>query len=188
MTEEKNNQAIEPEQEAPDAEQAEETTPETQAGQPEKTAQQPEPDPVETLQKELDETKDRLMRTLAEYDNFRKRTQKERENLYPEAEAGILVKFLPFMDNFERAMQSPCADPDFKKGMEMIYQSFGEIFKSLGVEPVGQEGEPFDPNRHNAVMHEENPDLGENVVSMVLQQGWKRGEKILRYAMVKTAN
>jgi len=161
----------------------EETTPETQAGQPEE-----QPDPVALLQEELDETKDRLMRTLAEYDNFRKRTQKEREGLYPEAEAGVLTRFLPFMDNFERAMQAECADPDFKKGMEMIYQSFTEIFASMGVEPVGQEGEAFDPNLHNAVMHEENPDLGENVVSMVLQKGWKRGEKILRYAMVKTAN
>ena len=161
----------------------EETTPETQAGQPEE-----QPDPVALLQKELDETKDRLMRTLAEYDNFRKRTQKEREGLYPEAEAGVLTRFLPFMDNFERAMQAECADPDFKKGMEMIYQSFAEIFASMGVEPIGQEGEAFDPNLHNAVMHEENPDLGENVVSMVLQKGWKRGEKILRYAMVKTAN
>ena len=149
---------------------------------------EPQPDPVAELQKELDETKDRLMRTLAEYDNFRKRTQKEREALYPEAEAGILAKFLPFMDNFERAMQAPCADPDFKKGMDMIYQSFNEIFQSMGVEPIGEEGEAFDPNLHNAVMHEDNPDLGENVVSMVLQKGWKRGEKILRYAMVKTAN
>ena len=173
---------------------AETQQPETEAAveqEVEATAEpqaEPQPDPMVELQKELDETKDRLMRTLAEYDNFRKRTQKEREALYPEAEAGILAKFLPFMDNFERAMQAPCADPDFKKGMDMIYQSFNEIFQSMGVEPIGQEGEPFDPNLHNAVMHEDNPDLGENVVSMVLQKGWKRGEKILRYAMVKTAN
>ena len=179
MSEEKKTQAAEEAAE----EILEETSPETQAGQPEE-----QPDPMALLQQELDETKDRLMRTLAEYDNFRKRTQKEREALYPEAEAGVLTKFLPFMDNFERAMQAECADPDFKKGMEMIYQSFTEIFASMGVEPIGQEGETFDPNLHNAVMHEENPDLGENVVSMVLQKGWKRGEKILRYAMVKTAN
>ena len=180
MSEEKKTQAAEEVVE----EVTEETTPETQAG----PTQEEQPDPVAELQKELDETKDRLMRTLAEYDNFRKRTQKERESLFPEAEAGVLTRFLPFMDNFERAMQAECADPDFKKGMEMIYQSFGEIFTSMGVEPIGQEGEAFDPNLHNAVMHEENPDLGENVVSMVLQKGWKRGEKILRYAMVKTAN
>ena len=179
MSEEKKTQAAEEAAE----EILEETSPETQAGQPEE-----QPDPMALLQQELDETKDRLMRTLAEYDNFRKRTQKEREALYPEAEAGVLTKFLPFMDNFERAMQAECADPDFKKGMEMIHQSFTEIFASMGVEPIGQEGETFDPNLHNAVMHEENPDLGENVVSMVLQKGWKRGEKILRYAMVKTAN
>ena len=181
MSEEKKTQAAE---EVVEEVAQEETAPETQAGQPEEQ----QPDPMELLQKELYETKDRMMRTLAEYDNFRKRTQKEREALYPEAEAGVLTKFLPFMDNFERAMQAECADPDFKKGMEMIYQSFCEIFSSMGVEPIGAEGETFDPNLHNAVMHEENPNLGENVVSMVLQKGWKRGEKILRYAMVKTAN
>jgi len=179
--EKKNTETQQPEAEAAVEQEVEETA-ETQAGG------ETTPDPLAELQKELEETKDRLMRTLAEYDNFRKRTQKEREALYPEAEAGILAKFLPFMDNFERAMQAPCTDPDFKKGMEMIYQSFNEIFQSMGVEPIGEEGEPFDPNLHNAVMHEENPDLGENVVSMVLQKGWKRGEKILRYAMVKTAN
>jgi len=179
--EKKTTETQQPEAEAAVEQEVEETA-ETQAGG------ETTPDPLAELQKELDETKDRLMRTLAEYDNFRKRTQKEREALYPEAEAGILAKFLPFMDNFERAMQAPCTDPDFKKGMEMIYQSFNEIFQSMGVEPIGEEGEPFDPNLHNAVMHEENPDLGENVVSMVLQKGWKRGEKILRYAMVKTAN
>ena len=183
MSKEKKNPATGcPETEAA-VEQELEVTPETQAGE-----EAPQPDPMADLQKELDETKDRLMRTLAEYDNFRKRTQKEREALYPEAEAGVLTRFLPFLDNFERAMQAPCADPDFKKGMDMIYQSFGEIFQSMGVEPIGSVGEPFDPNLHNAVMHEENPEFGENEISMVLQQGWKRGEKILRYAMVKTAN
>ena len=180
MSEEKKTQAA---QEAVE-EVVEETLPETEAA----PAEEVQPDPVALLQQELDETKDRLMRTLAEYDNFRKRTQKEREGLFPEAEAGVLTKFLPFLDNFERAMQAECADPDFKKGMEMIYQSFTEIFASMGVEAIGEEGEAFDPNLHNAVMHEENPDLGENVVAMVLQKGWKRGEKILRYAMVKTAN
>jgi len=179
--EKKTTETQQPEAEAAVEQEVEETA-ETQAGG------ETTPDPLAELQKELEETKDRLMRTLAEYDNFRKRTQKEREALYPEAEAGVLTKFLPFMDNFERAMQAECADPDFKKGMEMIYQSFCEIFSSMGVEPIGEEGETFDPNLHNAVMHEENPDLGENVVSMVLQKGWKRGEKILRYAMVKTAN
>ena len=183
MSEEKKTpETQQPETEAVVEQEVEEAA-ETQAGR-----EEPQPDPMAELQKELDETKDRLMRTLAEYDNFRKRTQKEREALYPEAEAGVLAKFLPFMDNFERAMQAPCADSDFQKGMEMIYQSFTEIFASMGVEPIGEEGELFDPNLHNAVMHEENPDLGENVVSMVLQKGWKRGEKILRYAMVKTAN
>lgn len=185
MNEEKKNQTAEAAQ--PEVQQPEQAAPETQAGAAEPPAPE-QPDPVAVLQKELDETKDRLMRTLAEYDNFRKRTQKEREALFPEAEAGVLTRFLPFADNFERAMQAECSDPDFKKGMEMIYQSFGEIFAAMGVEPVGAEGEPFDPNLHNAVMHEENPDLGENVISMVLQKGWKRGEKILRYAMVKTAN
>jgi len=172
-------------------------TPETQAGCPAQDLPEPEPqaDPAAALQKQLDdaqsqlnETKDQLLRTLAEYDNFRKRTQKERENLYPEAEAGVIVKFLPLLDNFDRALQSPCADPDFLKGMQMIRQSLDEIVRGLGVEPVGTEGEPFDPKLHNAVMHEENAGLGQNVVAQVLQQGWRRGDKVLRYAMVKTAN
>ncbi len=145
-------------------------------------------DPMEKLQAELADASDRLLRTVAEYDNFRKRSARERENLYPEAEAGIIARFLTLYDNFDRAVEAPCSDSEYQKGMELIHKSFAEVLESLGVEAVGSEGDTFDPNLHNAVMHVEDETLGENVVAQVLQKGWRRGEKILRYAMVKTAN
>ena len=160
-----------------------------QAEEPSPQAEEPaQPDPLAQLQEEKDAVNDRLLRVMAEYDNFRKRSAKERESLYPEAEAGVITRFLPFADNFERAMLSECADPEFKKGMELIWQAFEEILKDLRVEPVGEPGEPFDPKLHNAVMHIEDEALGENVIAEVFQKGYRRGERILRYAMVKTAN
>lgn len=156
------------------------------------TAEEPvevtQPDPLALLETEKNDLNDRLLRLMAEYDNYRKRTTKEREGLYPEAEAGIISQFLPFVDNFERALQSDCADPEFKKGMELIWQSFSNILSDLKVESIGEVGESFDPNLHNAVMHTEDEALGENVISQVLQKGYRRGERILRYAMVQTAN
>ncbi len=145
-------------------------------------------DPIAQLRAELADANDRLLRTTAEYDNFRKRSSRERENLYPEAEAGIISKVLTIYDNFDRAVEAPCTDSEYQKGMELIHQSFSEMLSTLGVEEIGKEGDSFDPALHNAVMHVEDETLGENVVAQVLQKGWKRGEKILRYAMVKTAN
>lgn len=128
------------------------------------------------------------MRTLAEYDNYRKRSAKERESIYPEAKAAVLTDFLPVLDNFTRAMETQCADPDFKKGMEMIYTAFLETLHKQGVEEMGAAGEPFDPNLHNAVMHVEDDTFPEGSICEVFQKGYRMGEKVLRCAMVKVAN
>lgn len=142
----------------------------------------------ELLGEKFAELNERYVRLMAEYDNFRKRSQKERDDIYPNATAAALTKFLPVLDNFERAAVFEYSDNDFGKGFDMIYQSFLETLKSMGVEEIGVPGETFDPALHNAVMHIEDENLGENVVSMVMQKGYKIGDKIIRYAMVQTAN
>ena len=165
--------------------------------QPEEPAthQQPPQESENPLQKELEKLKadydalnDRYLRMLAEYDNYRKRTARERENIYPEAEAGILTRLLPFVDDLERATSCECSDPEYKKGMDMIMNTLKTLFNNLGVEEVGAPGDSFDPNLHHAVMHVEDETLGENVIVEILQKGYRRGDKILRCAMVKTAN
>ena len=140
------------------------------------------------LQTQLDELNDRLLRTMAEYDNYRKRSIKEKDAIYPQAKADTVEKFLPIIDNFERAMQAECADEAFKKGMEMIFQSFMKTMTDLSVEEIGKVGEQFNPDLHNAVMHIEDESLGENVVAQVLQKGYRIGERVVRYAMVQVAN
>ena len=111
------------------------------------------------LQTQLDELNDRLLRTMAEYDNYRKRSIKEKDAIYPQAKADTVEKFLPIIDNFERAMQAECADEAFKKGMEMIFQSFMKTMTDLSVEEIGKVGEQFNPDLHNAVMHIEDESL-----------------------------
>lgn len=143
---------------------------------------------AERLSEKYDELNDKYLRLLAEYDNFRKRSQKERDEIYPAATAAAIGKFLPVLDNLERAAAFPHADDDFGKGFDLIYQSFQDVLGALGVEAVGEVGEPFDPSLHNAVMHIEDEALGENVVSQVLQRGYRIGDRIIRYAMVQTAN
>lgn len=143
---------------------------------------------AETLKKELDEQKNKLLLTLAEYDNYRKRSQKERMEIYPEAIASTVSKFLPVLDNFDRAMQTECGDPEFKKGVEMILTSFKECLKALNVEEIEPQGTEFDPALHNAVMHVEDESLGSNTVSATLQKGYKIGDRVLRHAMVQVAN
>ena len=130
----------------------------------------------------------KLLRTLAEYDNYRKRSIKEKDAIYPQAKADTVEKFLPIIDNFERAMQTECSDEAFKKGIEMIFQSFIKTMTDLSVEEIGKEGETFNPDLHNAVMHVEDENYGENVVAQVLQKGYKIGDRVVRYAMVKVAN
>ena len=131
---------------------------------------------------------DAHLRLAAEYDNFRKRTIKEKDAAYGNGKADAVAKLLPVYDNLERALNQACTDEAFKKGVEMTMNELVNIFTGLGVEIFGNVGEEFDPNIHNAVMHTENPDLGENVISMVFQKGFKIGEKVVRFAMVQVAN
>ena len=131
---------------------------------------------------------DAHLRLAAEYDNFRKRTIKEKDAAYGNGKADAVAKLLPVYDNLERALNQACTDEAFKKGVEMTMNELVNIFTGLGVEIFGNVGEEFDPNIHNAVMHTENPDLGENTISMVFQKGFKIGDKVVRFAMVQVAN
>ena len=132
--------------------------------------------------------RDAHLRLAAEYDNFRKRTVKEKEASYGNGKADAVAKMLPVYDNLERALNQPTEDAAYKKGVEMTMNELVKIFTGLGVEVFGNVGEEFDPNLHNAVMHTEDESLGENVISMVFQKGFKIGEKVVRFAMVQVAN
>ena len=161
---------------------------EAEPGQP-VTKEDVEPkSPLDIMQEKYDGLQDRYLRLMAEYDNFRKRTTREKDEIYGNAASSILAKLLPVQDNFERARQYDCGSEEFAKGFEMIEKNFCETLSALGVEPFGQVGEPFDPEQHHAVMHLEDETLGENVVAVVLQKGYKMGGKVLRPAMVQTAN
>ncbi len=162
----------------------EETAAETEASEENESDKK-----IAELEKELAASKEAHIRTLAEYDNFRKRSAKERESFYLDAKALCLTELLPVLDNFERALLVQESDVEsYKKGMEMINASFVETLKKLGVEAFGETGEEFDPNFHNAVLHIESEDLGENVIAQVFSKGYKIGDKVLRPAMVQVAN
>lgn len=139
------------------------------------------------LQEELDEAKDRLLRLTAEYDNYRKRTTKEKEGIYSDAYVDVLKEILPIMDNLERAVDAEGSLEDLRKGIEMTMKGCQDSFTKLGVEEIDASGE-FDPNYHNAVMHIEDENLGKNVVAEVFQKGYKKEDKIIRHTMVKVAN
>ena len=132
--------------------------------------------------------KDQFLRLAAEYDNYRKRTAKEKEGLWTDAKADTVQAFLPVYDNLERAMKQETADEAYKKGVEMTMNQLKEVFAKLGVTEIEAEGKPFDPNLHNAVMHIEDENLGENTVAQVFQAGFMLGEKVIRFAMVQVAN
>ena len=155
----------------------------------EEVVENTEPTVEEKLTTELNETKDKLLRVMAEYDNFRKRSQKEKEMAYGDTKASTIAEFLPVYDNFIRAMSAEATDLDsFKKGIEMIFNQYGETFKKLGVESFGEKGETFDPNIHNAVMHGEDDTLPENSISDVFSTGYKMGDRVIRPAIVKVVN
>ena len=144
---------------------------------------------LEKLQSEYDALNDRYMRTLAEYDNFRKRSQKDIESRVSYTKTDILGKILPVIDNFERAAFNAEADFDgYRKGIEMTVKQFLEILSGMGVEAFGAVGETFDPNFHNGVMHIEDDAFGENEIADVFMKGYKIGDKIIRPATVKVAN
>lgn len=155
----------------------------------EEVVENTEPTVEDKLTTELNETKDKLLRVMAEYDNFRKRSQKEKEMAYGDTKASTIAEFLPVYDNFIRAMSADATDLDsFKKGIEMIFNQYGETFKKLGVESFGEKGETFDPNIHNAVMHGEDDTLPENSISDVFSTGYKMGDRVIRPAIVKVVN
>ena len=123
-----------------------------------------------------------------EYDNYRRRSQKEKESVWNDAKSETVLAFLPVYDNLERALKQETADEAFKKGVEMTMNQLREVLKKLGVEEIPALGETFDPNVHNAVMHVEDESAGENTVVEVFQTGFKSGDKVVRFAMVKVAN
>lgn len=146
------------------------------------------PDETAKLKRQLAEANDKYLRLMAEYDNFRKRSAREKDEIYPNATCVTLGKFLPVLDNFERAMEFDSGTGEFAKGIEMIYQSFKELLESFGVEAFGQVGDDFDPNLYNCVMHVDDEQFGKNAVSMVMQKGYKLGDRVIRHAMVQVAN
>lgn len=162
-------------------------TEETEAAKEE--AEAPEEDGLATLQKALEEEQNRYLRLMAEYDNFRKRSAREKDGIYTDAKADTFTSLLPVLDNFDRAFENEDASPeDFRKGVEMTRDQILAIFEKAGVEAYGEAGEPFDPNLHNAVSHIEDPEQGDNVLAQVFQKGYKLGDKVLRHAMVVVAN
>ena len=132
--------------------------------------------------------RDAHLRVAAEFDNFRKRTIKEKEASYGNGKADAVAKILPIYDNLERALNQETADAAYKKGVEMTMNELLKIFGTLGVEVFGNVGDEFDPNLHNAVMHIDDENLGENTIAQVFQKGVKIGEKVVRFAMVQVAN
>ena len=146
---------------------------------------QPEVNPFE---EKYNAEHDAHLRLAAEYDNFRKRTIKEKEASYGNGKADAVAKMLPVYDNLERALNQETADAAYKKGVEMTMNELIKIFTSLGVEIFGNVGDQFDPNLHNAVMHIENEELPENSLAAVFQKGFKIGDKVVRFAMVQVAN
>ena len=131
---------------------------------------------------------DAHLRLAAEFDNFRKRTAKEKDSAYQNGKADAVEKLLPVYDNLTRALKQETADAAFKKGVEMTMTELVKILNTLGVEIFGEEGETFDPNLYNAVLHVDDDSVAENTITQVFQQGFKMGEKIVRFAMVQVAN
>ncbi len=143
----------------------------------------------EQLQKALDEKNEQFLRICAEYDNFRKRSVKEKQDAYSLSKADVIKELLPVLDNFDRAANNKESNfEDYKKGIDLIFNQFGEILKKLGVEAYGERGEEFDPNIHNAVMTVEDEELGENQIAAVFSKGYKMGDRIIREAVVQVAN
>lgn len=185
----------------PKEEQETPVTPETKAA-PQEEAKEEKEETVETftvtraqmeqmenLAQQLSSLNDQHLRLMAEYDNYRKRTTREKETVYQDAKTDTIAKFLEVYDNLERAVaQEGDEDNVHKKGMEMIFHQLQAVLEKLGVTVLDPMGQPFDPERHNAVMHVEDETLGENVVSQVYQKGFLMGDKVIRFATVVVAN
>lgn len=160
-------------------------TPETEKKEKKKSKKDAE---LESLKAELNSKNDQLMRTAAEFDNFKKRTEREKASVAEFAKAGLIKQILPILDNIDRASAADHDSTDYIKGIEMIVKQFESIVSNLGIEEIAKVGDQFDPNFHEAVMHVEDEALGENVIADVLQKGYKIGDTVIRAAMVKVAN
>ncbi len=173
---------------------AEETAEETEEKEEKENAEETAEETAEEiseedkLKAELAESKDKYLRLMAEYDNFRKRSAKERLELSAAVKGDTVADILPVLDNFERALNTETEDEAYKQGIEMIFKQFTDALTKLGIEPIDPVGEVFDPNIANAVNQIEDPELGENVVAQVFQKGYRIGDKVIRYAMVVVAN
>ena len=143
---------------------------------------------IAALEAEKAELNERFLRICAEYDNFRRRSQKEKDSLYGDIKADTVQKFLPVYDNLERALKQGTEDEAYRKGVEMIMTQFCQTLEKLGVKPMECLGQTFDPALHNAVMHVDDEEKGENEIVEVFQKGFKLGDKVIRFAMVKVAN
>ncbi|MBS1402632.1 MAG: nucleotide exchange factor GrpE [Oscillospiraceae bacterium] len=193
MSNNKQETAPEQEQTTPEteAEVKEETkaAPETEQKADKKAGKKSEKAPTKkSLEEELAVERDKYLRLLAEYDNFRRRSAKERENIYTDVRCETLKKFLPVYDSLSRALTQTPEDDACRKGLEMIMTQYEKALEQLGVAMIEAVGQPFDANLHNAVMHIEDENYGENVIVEEFEKGFKVGDKILRYSMVKVAN
>ena len=181
-TEEPEIEAKEADGKKPEAEKAEEKKPEEKKSKEKKEEKKPD------LKAELDTLNDKYLRICAEYDNFRKRSQKEKDSLYGDVKAETLKKFLPVYDNLVRALAQSTEDEAYRRGVEMIMNQFNVTMEKLGVTEIECLGKKFDPAFHNAVMHVEDEEKGENEIVEVFQEGFRLGDKVIRFAMVKVAN
>jgi molecular chaperone GrpE len=178
--------------EAAYADEAADQIPEQGAPEVEETPAAPESEPaqaeLDALKNSVAQQEEKYLRLCAEYDNYRKRTAKEKENAWTEAKAQTVTAFLGVYDNLERALKQETTDTAYAKGVEMTMKGLQDALTKLGVETIPALDETFDPNLHNAVMHVEDESAGENTIVEVFQQGFTCGEKVIRFAMVKVAN
>lgn len=174
------------EQDIPQAE-AEAAPPAAEVDAPDTEAAGPEQE-LEALRAELAGEKDKYLRLMAEYDNFRKRSARERECLYADVKADLLEKLLPVYDNLARALQQQTADEAYRRGVEMTMNQFMEILEKVGVTPIPAVGVPFDPAVHNAVMHIQDEEHGEGEIVQEFLRGFKMGDRVIRHSMVQVAN
>ena len=175
-----NEEEIEKTEDIPE-EQAEQTT--EQENQPEETAA----NEADKVAEELSAVKEQLVRTMAEYDNFRKRSQREKDALRADIIVNVTSKFLPVMDNLERALNADCTDENYKSGVKMIYDSFMETLKGLGVEEIESDGADFSPNLHQAVQKIQSEEVESGKVAQTFAKGYKIGDKVIRFAVVAVA-
>ena len=155
---------------------------------PEEPAETPEVPETDPWEEKYNAEHDAYLRLAADYDNYRKRTTKEKEQSYTNGKSDAVAKLLPVYDNLERALNQPTEDAAYKKGVEMTMTELTKILTGLGVEIFGEAGETFDPNLHNAVMHLDSEEHDENVIAQVFQKGFRLGDKVIRFAMVQVAN